>query len=188
MAVLQAMRKRVLLRGLADIMFDRYAGDNTTELRSEDKLYFGEDNQTLILPSSNLMSFLCAENTPSAAKRFIETRKYKAVAHAILSYTSIEPFEIPLLRNGEPIKFTGFDEKSGVYIHNSVARLAKGIPNPKTRPVVRAPWELEFTLNFYENKEVQLSTIRDLFVKGGVAIGLGTFRGVYGKFQVAEWE
>jgi hypothetical protein len=30
--------------------------------------------------------------------------------------------------------------------------------------------------------------LTDLFIRGGLAIGLGTFRGVFGKFKVSEWK
>lgn len=30
--------------------------------------------------------------------------------------------------------------------------------------------------------------LKDLFEIGGVAIGLGTFRGVFGKFKVTKWD
>ena len=184
-------RRKVMLRGFGDVMFDRYAGDNKTALRVEEKMYFAQDGKTLVLPALNLTSFLCAQNTPSAVKRFMDPRKYKPVAQAILSYTSISPQLIPLTRDGKPIVFNGFrddeDKKAGIYVHRSVARLDKGIPNPKERPVVRAPWELRFDLMMWPNSEVNESMIRTFFIDGGIAIGLGTFRGVFGKFEVAEW-
>ena len=185
------LTRKVTLHGIADIMFDRYAGDNQTELAPHQKMYFAADGETLVLPAANLMSFMSAQNTPSAPKRFMDVRKYKKAAQAILSYTTIEPFAIPLTRNGEPIKFNGFeddeDKEAGIYIHRCVARLDKGVPNPKVRPVVRCPWELSFNLSIYENDEFTEDLLKMLFTKGGIAIGLGTFRGVFGKFRVEEW-
>ena len=184
--------RKITLRGIADIMFDRYAGDNKTELDPSQKMYFGQDGRSLVLPAANISSFLTAENTPSAPKRFLDIRQYKNVAKAILSYTSISPFEIPLTRNGEPVVFSGFeddqDRTADIYLHRCVARLAKGVPNPKVRPVVRCPWELSFEMTFYPNAEVQKDLIRNLMVRGGIAIGLGTYRGVFGKFIVDRWE
>ena len=184
--------RKVTLNGIADIMFDRYAGDNKTELSVERKMYFAEDGKSLILPSANIVSFLTAQNTPSAPKRFLDSRQYKKAAQALLSYTSISPFEIPILRNGKPIVFNGFkddeDKKAGLYIHRSVARLDKGVPNPKVRPVVRCPWEISFDLSIYENDEFNEDLLCGLFEKGGIAIGLGTYRGVFGKFTVGKWE
>jgi len=184
----EIMRK-VTLNGIADIMFDRYAGDNKTELPPEKKMYFAADGKTMILPSVNISSFLSAQNTDSAPKRFLDSREYKKIASAILSYTSINPMEIPFTRKGKPIMFQGFTERGagGVYIDQRVARLPKGIPNPKVRPVLGLPWELSFEMTIFPNNECSEDMLHDLFVRGGIAIGLGTFRGVYGKFIVQEW-
>jgi hypothetical protein len=74
-----------------------------------------------------------------------------------------------------------------LYLHRSVARLDKGIPNPKERPTLPTPWEIEFTLQILPNQEIKEQEIKNLFEEGGLAIGLGTFRGVYGKFAVRTW-
>lgn len=183
--------RTVTLEGTAPIMFDRYAGDNDTKLEAWQKLYFGNE-KTLILPALNLRSFLSAHNTNSAPKRLLDKRKYKDVANAALSFLDISPYEIPFLREGKPITFGKLegdkDPVSGVYIHRAVARLDKGIPNPKERPVLPLPWALKFTLVLFPNKEIQEQQILNLFENGGRALGLGTFRGVFGKFMVTQWE
>jgi len=191
--MMQSEKKwKIITRGISDIMFDRYAGDNKTDLLPEQKMYFAEDGKTLVLPSTNIMSLLSAQNTPSAPKRFLDTRKYKAVAQAILSYVSIQPSQIPILRKGKPIKFNGFendlDKQAQVYIHRTVARLDKGIPNPKARPTVSVPWGLEFELIYFPNDEFNETLLFDLLSRGLLAIGLGTFRGVYGKCVIDSKE
>lgn len=80
------------------------------------------------------------------------------------------------------------EPQTGIYLHRSVARLDKGIPNPKERPVLPLPWSIEFTLDIYPNKEIKEQEIRNLVEEGGLAIGLGTFRGVFGKFVIETWE
>jgi len=178
--------RKVSLRGITDIMFDRYAGDNKTELSVEQKMYYAQDGKTLILPATNVMSFLSAQNTPSAPKRLLDSREYKKVAQALLGYIAISPLEIPITKSNKPIVFGGFNGE--IYVHNSVARLEKGVPNPKIRPVIRTPWELNFTLTMFPNNEIKESLVKDMFDRGGIAIGLGTFRGVFGKFVVDKWE
>ena len=182
----------VTLRGLTPLLFDRYAGDNKTQLRPDQKMYLHSDGR-MYLPALNLLSLLTAQNTSSAPKRFLDSRKYKAVAQAIQSYTSISPAEIPLTRDGKPIVFSGFGadetcETSGVSVRRDVARLDKGVPNPKERPMLALPWMLEFDLMYFRNDEVQLETVQNLLVKGGMAIGIGTFRGVFGKFALDGWK
>lgn len=188
--------RKVKLKGVKDIMFDRYAGDNDTKLEPGQKLYLSPTTKgefpIIGLPAANIMSFLSAHNTNSAPKRLRDSRKYKAIANACLSFLDIEQQFIPFTRDGEPIRFgsfvNDFDELSKCYVHRSVARLEKGIPNPKVRPVLPTPWELSFTITLYPQNEIKEQEVLNLMSDGGRAIGLGTFRGVYGKFEITEWE
>jgi hypothetical protein len=99
---------------------------------------------------------------------------------------------VPLLRNGQAIEVGDFDESqdplSKIFLHQSVARLDKGIPNPKERPVLPLPWSIDFKLTIIPNDAIKEAEIRNLTIEGGLAIGLGTYRGVYGKFQVSRWD
>jgi hypothetical protein len=175
-------------------MFDRYPGDNGTKLEPGQKLYLAPGESGVIgLPAANILSFLSAHNTNSAPKRLRDKRKFKDIGNAILSFVDIEEPFIPLIRDDKPIVFghlngEDVDAVSGVYVHRSVARLDKGIPNPKVRPVVPLPWALAFTLSLFPNREIQEQEILNLFEEGGRALGLGTFRGVYGKFLVDSWD
>lgn len=175
----------VQLEGTTPIMFDRYAGDNTTDLRPEDKMYFAKDGKSLVLPALNIMSFLSAQNTMSAPKRLLDSRKYKIITAGMLSYLTISPWAIPFTTNGEPVVFTGWDEQ--ISLMPAVARLEKGIPNPKERPMLDTPWELEFNITMMENQDVSIKLLEDIIRRGGVAVGLGTWRGLFGKFAVASW-
>lgn len=191
---MELIERKVVLCGLKDIMFDRYPGDNATKLEPHQKLYLQPGESPVIgLPAVNIMSFLSAHNTNSAPKRLRDKRKFKDIANACLSFVDIKEQFIPFTRNGAPIVFGALgtneiDERSGVYVHRSVARLDKGIPNAKVRPVVPTPWELAFTLTIFANKEIQEQEILNLFEDGGRALGLGTFRGVFGKFFVKSWD
>lgn len=188
----EVIKRKVVLCGTQDIMFDRYAGDNNTKLEPHQKLYFRPgDSRVIGLPALNIMSFLSAHNTNSAPKRLRDPRAFKKIANACLSYLSINPSFIPFIRDGKEITFGQFkddyDAESGIYIHRSVARLDKGIPNPKVRPVLPTPWELHLDFTLFPNKEIQEVEIQNLVEEGGRALGLGTFRGVFGKFIVTEW-
>jgi hypothetical protein len=171
-------------------MFDRYTGK--TDTPPDQRLCFGDDGKALVLPALNISSFLGATNTDSAAKMFLDIRKYKRTAKALVAFTSIDPMLIPIMRDGEPILFNGFvddvDEAAGVYVHHAVARLKDGIPNEKHRPTIRLPWSVSFELVMMPNDVFSEQLVVNLFEQGGVAIGLGTFRGVFGKFLVDKWE
>lgn len=186
------IRRKIKLTGTRPVMFDRYAGDNTTQLEPHQKLYLEPGTAVIGIPSANIISFLSAHNTNSAPKRLRDARKFKKIANAMLSFVEIEEDFIPLHRDGKPIVFGKFvedvDKSSGAYVHRAVARLDKGIPNPKVRPVIPTPWEINFTLILYPNNEIKEQEIINLIEEGGRAIGLGTFRGVFGKFKISEWK
>lgn len=188
---LDRIERTITLTGFAPLMFDRYAGDNKTQLPVEAKMYFLPDGKTICLPSVNIMSFLSAKNTTSVAK-VIGGKSWSRICDSTLSYVTIQPMLIPILRDGKPIIFTGFedgeDKEAKIYVHKSVARLAKGIPNPKERPTLELPWSITFQLILYKNDDIDELYLQTAFTKGGVALGLGTFRGVFGKFLVEEWK
>ena len=189
----EIITRKVVLVGLTDIMFDRYPGDNNTKLEPHQKLYLEPGASRAIgLPSLNIMSFLSAHNTNSAPKRLRDKRKFKDLANAMLSFVSIREQFIPLLRDGKPIVLGKFDNDkdpvSGAYIHRAVARLDKGIPNPKVRPVVPLDWSVAFTVDFFPNREIKEQDVFNLVEEGGRAIGLGTWRGVFGKFRIDAWD
>lgn len=181
---------KVTVSGFTPLMFDRYAGDNNTKLPIDKKMYYLEDGKTLAMPAMNIMSFLSAKNTTSVAK-VIGGKKWSSLCDATLSYVTISPNMIPILRNGEPIVFHGFendyDPIAKIFIHKSVARLAKGVPNPKERPVIELPWSISFKISLIQNDVVQKDYLYSAFDIGGKALGMGTFRGVFGKFIVEEW-
>ena len=190
LVALDITKRHVKLTGLTPLMFDRYPGDNKTTLDVADKMYFTPGTKKLVIPALNVRSFLSAKNTTSVAKH-IGGKQYKALSDALLSFTQITPLDIPICRNGEQIEFHGFidgiDDQAKIHVEHHVARLDKGIPNPKERPVIELPWEIEFDISLFKNKDVDEQLLLRAFQVGGLSLGLGTFRGSYGKFQVTTW-
>jgi hypothetical protein len=181
---MKSVEREVVLSGLTPILFDRYSGNNKEQLSVMDKIYLNEG--IMVLPSTNILSFLSAQNTESAPQRVIG-RGYKEVCKAAQSFVTIEPLWIPFSRNGKPLKIENADLK----IHYAVAKIMKGklaVPNPKERPMLNLPWQLKFRITLLETPELNEVLLKKLFEKGGIAIGLGTFRGVFGKFKVESWE
>ena len=186
------------LYGFKDIMFDRYAGDNDTRLSWNEKIYLRPGTNELVLPVANVISFFTATNTQSAPKRLRDKRKYKDLCNSLLSFLEIQDVSgdddyLTFYRDGEPITVGDFnkpdlDEKSGIYLHRSVARLEKGIPNPKERPVLPKGWTLSLKITLYANDMVKVSEVKNLLATGGVALGFGTYRGVFGKFVVNSFK
>jgi hypothetical protein len=181
---IRKVNRTVTLTGVTPILFDRYPGNNKEQLSVMDKLYL--DDGKLVLPSTNILSFLSAQNTESAPQRVIG-RGYKEVCKAALSYVQIFPMMIPITRDGKDLTL----DNAGIKVHSAIARIMKGklsVPNPKERPMLETPWEITFKLELFETPELNEVLLKKLFERGGLAIGLGTFRGVFGKFQVSKWE
>jgi hypothetical protein len=174
---------QVRLEGLRPLMFDRYAGDNNTQLPPADLMYL--DSQAhLMIPSLNLFSLLAAENTKSVCRQFFG-KQGRTIALGISSFTTIEPFDIPLCDDVGPIQFTDWNDQ--IKIHNAVARLAKGIPHNKIRPVISLPWHIEFHVEYVENRHCSFENLRQAFDWGGT-LGLGTFRPFFGRYELSKWE
>jgi len=180
----KTVERDVVLSGLTPILFDRYPGNNKEQLDVMDKVYLKDG--MMVLPSLNVLSFLSAQNTESAPQRVIG-RGYKEVCKAAQSFVSILPMDIPFYRDGKPLKVS----EANLKVHQTVARVMKGklaVPNPKERPMLDTPWELRLKIILLETPELNDVKLRELFERGGLAIGLGTFRGVFGKFKVEKWE
>jgi hypothetical protein len=43
-------------------------------------------------------------------------------------------------------------------------------------------------MDIFPNREIKEQDVLNLVEEGGRAIGLGTFRGVFGKFRVERWD
>jgi len=180
---------KVSLRGIRPIMFDRYAGDNDTQLQTEEKMYYAPDKKTVVIPSQNILGMLGSNFFDCATKRkYGRARETKT--NAVQGFLDITPMKVPLLRDGKPAVFTEFG-KDGFYIDESTARIKKSanqfVPNFKVRPVLDLPWSLDFDLELFPNSEITMKDVMDLFAIGGLYVGLGTWRGRYGKCVIDKW-
>lgn len=177
--------RNVTLTGLRPIMFDRYSGSMKNQLAPQDKTYRSSENPTnLILPSVNLQSFLSAQNTESAPQRVIG-RGWKTIAKAALTFVDINPQEIPILKGDDPATIDDIiiDHRKAI-----IKKAQLSIPSDKDRPVLPTPWSISFQLTLYKNPDLNEPVLRRLFEDGGIQIGIGTFRGVFGKFEVTRWD
>lgn len=177
----------VKLRGIRPILFDRYGGDNKTKLEPKDKAYLNDSGE-LGIPVLNVFSMLSAENTASVAKRFYG-KQGREVALGVMSFVNIEAAD-----GNDPMVAPLLDEDGKVYVKTDaririlshVARLPKGIPNPKERPMVPNRWQIRLRVEHQENSMLNVATLRRMIEQAGI-LGLGTFRPIFGRF-VAEFE
>lgn len=182
---MEKITRKVTLTGMRPIMFDRYSGSMKEQLSPQDKVYKSSENpKNLILPSVNIQSFLSAQNTESAPQRVIG-RGWKTIAKAALTFVDINPMEIPIMGEDGPATV------DDLIIDHRKAIVKKGqlsIPSDKERPVLMTPWSMSFSLTLYKNPDLNENILKKLFDEGGIQIGLGTFRGAFGKFEVTQWE
>jgi hypothetical protein len=177
---MKSTKINVTLKGIRPIMFDRFASMKT-ELSPEDKVY--QKDGMLTIPAKNIMSFLSAVNTESATQR-VMGKKWKSICKAALSFVDIDPLDIFFDRDGERIP------ASDVEIIVDKAIIKKGalsIPSEKQRPVLNLPWSLSFTIELFQNQDLNDAMLKKIFEDGGIMIGIGSYRGVYGKFIVERW-
>ncbi|TXH55521.1 MAG: hypothetical protein E6Q97_08700, partial [Desulfurellales bacterium] len=137
---------KVILIGLKPLLFDQYLGSNDIKSTAIEKVYWDREGFACI-PALNLFSALTAENTKSVCKQFYGTRA-KKIGMAINSYLNIKQHTLTLERSGEKIHRDNFDSAFEIIKH--VARLDKGIPNPKERPMLATPWSTSCDIEFYE--------------------------------------
>jgi len=179
---------KIRMIGIRPIMFDKYSGSNKTELTASQKLYFLKDGKTVGLPAENIYSFLGAQNSTSVSKCFYGKR-WREYAMAVNSFVLLDEMIYPFLKNKKPIQFgsfnsEGIDPKSGIFIDRRVPRLKGGVPNPKDRPVIPMPWELNVGLSIISNDIITKDVLISMFEQGGMMIGFGSYRTVFGKFKV----
>lgn len=176
----------VRLTSAAPLMFDR-PGDTLGQTpEPEQKMYYSPGTRLLVMPNRNILSLLSATRTRSAPKLFLG-KDWQQKALIISSCISIYPMLIPITRKGRQIEFKGWN-KNGISLDHNKVVLKDGQRKDTYRPIIDMPWEITFTLVYEQNEEVGLEEINRLLVKGGRAIGLGTFRGVFGKFKVDTWK
>ncbi len=182
---MEKITRKITLTGIRPIMFDRYPGNMKEQLSPADKIYRSSTNpRNLILPSVNIQSFLSAQNTESAPQRVIG-RGWKIIAKSALTFVDIMPIEIEIMRDGVNAN------DSDIVIDRRKAIIKKGqlsIPSDKERPVLQLPWSISFNLTLYKNPDLNENILKRLFEDGGIQIGLGTYRGYFGKFEVTQWE
>lgn len=182
----------VKLRGIRPILFDRYAGDNNTKLKTLEKLY--TDSQGgIVLPVLNVFSLLTAQNTDSVAARFYGKQR-RDIALGVNAFCNITPHGItsqdmidcPICDEAGR-QFTVKD--SCIQVVQHVARMKKAgaaIPNPKERPMLPTGWNVTLDFTLSENSFVTQTTLRNMVEQGGI-LGLGTFRPIFGRYA-AEWK
>lgn len=162
------------------IIFDRYPGNNNTQLEPIDKLYKNAKGQCVI-PILNVYSLLTAQNTPSVPKLFYG-RKAREMSMALSAFCNIEsadedPFEAVIYKDDKPFMCND----SRIRIMKHVARVKNGIPNPKERPMIPTGCHINLRFTLQPNTTLSVDQLKTMIRLGG-NVGLGTFRPAFGRY------
>lgn len=180
---------KVSLSSLSDIQFDRFYGQEKDTRPADQKLYLGNNNE-VVLPSENIYAFLFGE-TPAGCGKAFEGKRGKEYIRVGQAHVVIDPSLIPFTRNDQPIIFKGF-EGQDFYVSEFAPRTKSGSLSIKQdvrrRPVLRTPWELQFTIKLVKNGLIGEDRLYNWFMRGGVEIALCNYRPRFGRFVVAQWE
>lgn len=176
------------LAALSDIMFDRFIDHSRERRPPEQKLYLGEGN-ALVLPQANIDAFLFGDDPPGCARTF-EGKRGKEYMRMGAAHVFIGEAVIPFTAEGKPVIFSGF-ESGNLWVHHGSPRVKQGSRSikqeEKERPVLRRPWELEFTLTVLKNTLIDENKLHNWFEVGGMQIALGTYRPKFGRFYILSW-
>ena len=188
---MEEIQIRTGLRSLSDIMFDQFF-DHSKEPRPPEQKFYIQGKNQLFFPSLNIMAFLFNQKGDSCVNKFEgkKRRDYYAIG---FSHITISPMFIPFKnKEGKTILFSNFDDGL-FYIMNSAptTKLSGGgyiKQEAKPRPVLKMPWALEFEIHLFKNPLINEIKLRNWFENGGLIIGLGTYRPLFGRFMVEKWE
>ena len=170
----------VTLNGLTPIMLDAFRGQE--ELPPEQKLYYGPDKKTLILPASNIVGFLTSKSSHSCLRVFADSKEWKTRSPEMVGNVYISPVHIPFTVDGLPLLFDGtWNEK--VYLDERMARPSSTARVIARRPVIVLPWSLSFEVNMNETEFVTQTRLKDWFIRGGISVGIGAYRPMFGRFK-----
>ena len=183
----------ITLKGISDIMFDRFYDHSKEDRPPEKKLYLDEKG-VAVLPNENVYSFLFRETRPTGIIKKVEGKPAKDFIDIGQAHIAINPTLIPFLDDKDkPIKFKGFNNGSGFYINDWSAPVTVGSGKAikqeiRLRPVLALPWQLKFNIVLFDNNKVTPDKLESWFEQGGIVTALGSYRPRHGRFQVVEFD
>lgn len=194
----------IRIEGISELQFDRFVRADGPAVEPHEKLYLDGDGKSLVIPAANFLAFFYGAGNSKikcCANLFSGKGKGSEVAQHAKALLSVTPTEVPLMRDGKPIKFSGKfrkgsngraeDAAAKMYVHiDKATDPTKHTPIPNIqRPTLRTPWAGEFGVDVYEfaGSPVTMRTVWEWLVKGGILIGICAHRPMFGKFRVAKF-
>ena len=186
--------------GLADLQFDHYIGAEQDPKDLDAKMYLDEQNG-LCIPAENILHMFYGTFYESAIHICEKKMEWKGIAWQTKAMVFVEPNMVPVLRDGEQVVHNGWkktksgrphDPDAGLWVDNSLPRVKGGVvggDQTKLRPTLKLPWSMNFNIRVIEEDGSVVTTerVRRWLETGGLKVGIGTHRPVYGRFEVTKY-
>jgi len=163
------------LKGIKPIIFNEYVSKDDLNIPPMKKIAI--KNEKVVIRPDRVMSFLIDNNTALPAgciKLFIESKKYKPLIPKVKAYVGMQQEDIPIA-----------NKKDIVIREDKVG--GGGVPNIVKRPMIKK-WEAKFEINLIENPDITFEKLENWFNRGGIEVGFGAWRPLYGQFIVEKFE
>ncbi|MDP2939290.1 MAG: hypothetical protein Q8O13_04315 [Candidatus Omnitrophota bacterium] len=172
-------KAKVKIKGIAPLMMNRFVMEKPDESKAKrrdeqydvkedaEKALYRDDKIGCYAPSTWIEA--CLRDT---AKEF-KGKGRGSLKATILSSVFVEEEKIPLNKK----TYDELDVRPVVIQRN---RIVKGRPKFNS-------WELEFTINFNEDR-IKKDTLKQILQEAGQTKGIGDFRPKFGRFEVVKFE
>lgn len=198
---------KIKVEGHAPIMFDAVRGGGgprppaskpgelpgVTSFENVENLFYYPPGggKHIVFPSTNIEAFFT--NQDAGAIPLIVGRGGKVLAKRAMAKIFASPEYTPITRKGKKIIPNGFDKNGNDAKAGLMAIEEKAMnPNQKflivTRPFVPLPWEIEFNILLYQDRDITKDSFERWLRIGGQEIGFGNHRPRYGRFRVTRFE
>ena len=175
----------IVLEGIKPIIFNQFVSIKE-EPPVKDKIPLIDGK--VAIGGDRILAFLIdnkPERPPGCVKSFTTSKQYKAILPKVKAYVGF-PLNIPILCEGKEIIFKDFEKTPEVKVKKD--KVCGGpVPMIVERPIIEN-WSMEFTISLFENQEITFDKLKGWFEKGGIEVGFGCSRPVYGQFIVKEFK
>ena len=170
---------RVKIRGIAPLLMNKFKmpdeGEPEAAARRDKQYDPVEDANSALYREEGIGCYAPSTWIEAALREAGKEFKGKgrgSLKATVLSSVFIDPEKIPLGKD----TFDEIDKRPAVIQRNRII---------KSRPRFNQ-WELEFTVNFDENR-IKKDVLKQMIAEAGATKGIGDYRPKFGRFEVVEF-
>ena len=170
-------KAKVKIKGIAPLLMNRFVMEkDESEAKRRDMKFIPEEDAEKALYKNDKGCYAPSTWIEASLRETAKEFKGKgrgSLKATILASVFVDPSEIPLGKN----TYDEIDQRPAVIQRNRIV---------KSRPRFNS-WELEFTINFKEDR-IKKDTLKQILVEAGLAKGIGDYRPKFGRFEVVQFE